>query len=336
VAVVLAIDDQALAVGVANRPHPFGAEHHVDRPGGGSPARERTERCCDHTVGGDSCDDHAVPEEPSDPRVGGIPIHIGWRSDLHDLPGAHDGDHIGDRECLRLIVGDEHGGCSGFAEDPPDLAAHTIALRRVEVRERLIEEDHVGLGGEGAGEGDALLFPSGQFVRHAVGQIQESHQRQHVGDSAPPIPILDPVADVGGDGHVREQCVVLEHHAHPSSLRGDVDAPADDRSPGDRDLSGIRGLETGDDAQGGRLAASGGPHEAGDPSALNLQVEAVERGRRAEMPADPGADDRVLGAARRRVVPEGHGTASFGRTTRKYMGTADIASSRRAEAAALP
>ena len=95
-------------------------------------------------------------------------------------------------------------------------------------------------------------------------------------------------------------------------------------------------LEAGYDAQGRRLAAPGGPHEARDPSALDLQVESVERGGRAEVSADPGADDRVLDAACRRIVPDRHEVGSFGRTTRKYMGTADIASSRRAEAAALP
>ena len=48
-----------------------------------------------------------------------------------------------------------------------ELLLHLAADQRVERGERLVHEQHVGVGGEGAGEADALLHAAGQLARAA-------------------------------------------------------------------------------------------------------------------------------------------------------------------------
>jgi hypothetical protein len=64
--------------------------------------------------------------------------------------------------------------------------------------------------------------------------------------------------------------VVLEHHAA-------VAAGAGHRLAVDRHLTGGRLLEAGDDAQQGRLAATGGAYQADELAVLDRDVDARER-----------------------------------------------------------
>ena len=76
-------------------------------------------------------------------------------------------------------------------------------------------------------------------------------------------------ADVLGNRHVRVQRVVLEHHGDVARARRQVvhDAVADlDLAVGDL-------LETGDHAQGGRLAAAGRADEHDELAVLDVEVQ---------------------------------------------------------------
>jgi hypothetical protein len=55
-------------------------------------------------------------------------------------------------------VRDEHGGDADAVNDVPDLVAGALAQRRVEVRERLVEQQHARLGRERARQRHALLL----------------------------------------------------------------------------------------------------------------------------------------------------------------------------------
>ncbi len=49
-----------------------------------------------------------------------------------------------------------------------DLEAHLHAQRRVEVRQRLVEQEGLGLAHDGAADGDALALAAGELARLAV------------------------------------------------------------------------------------------------------------------------------------------------------------------------
>src|SRR3546814_17476557 len=59
------------------------------------------------------------------------------------------------------------------------LDLHLLAQLEVERRERLVEQQHLGLAGERARQRHALLLSAGELSRPAVGVALQLHQRQH-------------------------------------------------------------------------------------------------------------------------------------------------------------
>ena len=57
-----------------------------------------------------------------------------------------------------------------------------VADQRVERRERLVHEQDVGVGREGARETDALLHAAGKFMAELAGPLREAHHRELVRD----------------------------------------------------------------------------------------------------------------------------------------------------------
>ena len=77
---------------------------------------------------------------------------------------------------LHLVGDDEHGHAllGQLADDAEHLAHH----RRVEGRRGFVEEDDVGLHGQGAGDGHALLLTAGKTRRIYVGLLGQSYLAQ--------------------------------------------------------------------------------------------------------------------------------------------------------------
>jgi hypothetical protein len=84
----------------------------------------------------------------------------------------------------------------------------TPAMIGVEAGGGLVEEDHLGLGGDGAGEGGALLHPARQLGRVEVGG---AGGQAHAGEG------LDGAGAGLGAGHPRLQ--VAEGHVLPDGER---------------------------------------------------------------------------------------------------------------------
>ena len=84
------------------------------------------------------------------------------------------------REPQRLVdvVGDEDDGLAGRLLDARELVLQGVAGDRVERGERLVHQQEVGVGGERAGDPDALLLAAGQLVRvfAAIGLGVEAEQ----------------------------------------------------------------------------------------------------------------------------------------------------------------
>ena len=58
-------------------------------------------------------------------------------------------------------------------------------MRRVERGERLVEQDDLGLDGQGASQGDPLLLASGQLVRVAAAVARQAHELEQLVDPCP-------------------------------------------------------------------------------------------------------------------------------------------------------
>ena len=64
--------------------------------------------------------------------------------------------------------------------DAPDLELHRVAQLLVERGQRLVEEQHVGLEHERAGERDPLLLAAGERAHGAVAGAGELHELEHL------------------------------------------------------------------------------------------------------------------------------------------------------------
>jgi hypothetical protein len=174
---------------------------------------------------------------------------------------------------------------------PAQPAAQLAAHLGVERAERLVEEQHLGLDRERAGERDALALAAGKLVRIAVGEPVELHQLQQR---------MDLVANGGlrgtlrtrahaqaerhvlEDRHVAEERVVLEHEAHRAflyALVGGVLAV-------EEDAAAVGDLESRDHAQQRGLARARGAEERHQLARLDVERDAVEGLERAEALGD--------------------------------------------------
>ncbi len=98
------------------------------------------------------------------------------------------------------------------------LALELGAGLGVECAEGLIHEQHLGVGGVGAGNRDALLHAAGELLRVVVGELREVDllqvlHRQLVGFLTLDAAHLEREADVLLDGQPGEERVLLEHDA---------------------------------------------------------------------------------------------------------------------------
>ena len=103
--------------------------------------------------------------------------------------------------------------------------AQLLADARVERAERLVEQQHLRLDGERAGERHALPLAAGELRRVAVGEAVELHELEQLVDArlrSPPSAACgssSPKATFVPHGHVLEGRVVLEDEADAALLR---------------------------------------------------------------------------------------------------------------------
>src|SRR5262249_28461738 len=94
---------------------------------------------------------------------------------------------------------------------------------------------------------------------------------------------LEAEADVGADGHVREQGVVLEDHPEPALLRW----PAVDAGVVEPDAAARQGQQAGQAVERGRLAAAGRAEQGHELAARDGEAEAAQGVGGAEAPGAP-------------------------------------------------
>ena len=141
---------------------------------------------------------------------------------------------------------------------PLDLDAQLVAQFRIEVGERLVEQEHGGIPHQRAADGDTLALAAGKLVRAPV---EERHDLQKLG--RPGHALLDlglrRLRHLQAEGHVLAHAhagierIGLEHHGDAAILGllpGDVLSVDPDLPLGDVE-------QAGDGIEQGRLAAAG-------------------------------------------------------------------------------
>jgi hypothetical protein len=184
-------------------------------------------------------------------------------------------------------VGDEHGGDADPLLDLADVLADADAQLRVEVRERLVEQQHLRLEHERAGERDALLLAARDPRRVAVQVVRQADELEHPLDALlhltlRQLPQPQAEGDVLEHRHVRPQRVALEHHRRRPALR----RQAGDVASVDEDATAIGMEEAADHAQRRRLPAARRAEQAGQLAAAHLEVEVVDDRAAAEVLRD--------------------------------------------------
>ena len=90
---------------------------------------------------------------------------------------AQDGDAVPHRHRLDLVVRHVDRRHAEPLLQRLDLAAHVHAKLRVEVRERLVHQEHLRLPDDRAAHGDTLALAAAQLLRAPVEQRVEAEQR---------------------------------------------------------------------------------------------------------------------------------------------------------------
>jgi len=174
-------------------------------------------------------------DEARDEEVDRIVVELLRRTDLLEMPAAHDGDPIAEGHGLRLVVRDVERRRAEPLLQARHLAPHLHAQLRVQVGQRLVHEERLRFAHDRPAHGNALALTAGHVPRLAVqvvGEVEDLRRLRHLAVEllARNLALLERVAHVLAHGHVRVERVVLEHHGDVPVLRRDVvDAPAADQ-----------------------------------------------------------------------------------------------------------
>ena len=230
-----------------------------------------------------------LADEARHPHVGRLFVERARRADLENFALAHDDDGVGQAHRLRLVVGDVDRRDADRAVDVLELRPHLLAQLRIEVRQRLVEQQDLRRIGDGAGERDALLLAARELVGIAVADRVEPHLLQSPHDlavafGAGHVAHLQAVGDVLGHRHVRPHRVALEHHAEVALVGRHRVAGRriGDETVAEPDRAAVRLEKAGDQVEHGGLAAAGRSQHRGHLAVLELDRDAAHRRPRSE------------------------------------------------------
>ena len=206
--------------------------------------------------------------------VGGI--------DLGDLPVLDHGDALADAERFELVRRRVDRRGAKLPVQALELGPHVVAELRVEVGERLVEEEEPRAADDGAPDGEPLLLAAAERGRPAVervGDAQELRGLAHaaVDLGAPHLHLAQRVGEVLERGQVGVEREALEDHRHVAPL----DRHAREIVPVHHERAGVRPLEARDDAQRRRLSRRARAEQHEELAVVDLQVHAAQRVHRA-------------------------------------------------------
>ena len=222
---------------------------------------------------------HAVgiAHEAGDERIARLLVELARRAFLRDDRPVHHDDAVRHRHRFRLVMGDVDDREVQALLQLADLLAHLPAQARVEVRQRLVEQQHRGLQHQRPRDGDALLLAAGELGGEPGVEAGQADRRQRGARLVVGLRLALPrddeaVAHVFQHAHVRKQRIALEHHRHVApggGARGHV-------LVADQDGAGGGQLEPGQHPQDRRLAAAGGAEQRHQGSRADGERDVVD------------------------------------------------------------
>ncbi len=217
----------------------------------------------------------------------------GPRPHLQHAAVSHDGHAVGEREGFFLVVSDVDGRDAQLLLEPSDLRAHLDPDLGVEVRERLVEEQDVGVEHEGAGQGHPLLLAARELAGVARLEAREVDLGEALAQAALHLSSaelfqLEPIRDIARHRHMGPERVVLEDHADIPLVGGEA---ADHPVP-EADLPRVGLVESGQEPQQGGLAAARRAQQREQLAVTHGEVRPVHRSDGAE-PLDDLPDANV-------------------------------------------
>ena len=125
---------------------------------------------------------HALEREPLeravgahevlDERLGGVHQQLGGRRELGELAALlEDRDLVAHLDRLVDVVGDEDDRLAQLGLQAQELVLQPLAVDRVDGAERLVHQHQRRVGGERAGDADALALAAGELGRVAVAEV---------------------------------------------------------------------------------------------------------------------------------------------------------------------
>jgi hypothetical protein len=106
------------------------------------------------------------------------------RADLLDDAVLHDDYAVAQGHGLGLVVGDVDKGGVYPLPQLDELGAHLVAQLGVQVGERLVHQEHLGVADDGAAYGHALALAAGQRLGLAVQILRDAQYLRRLVDLA--------------------------------------------------------------------------------------------------------------------------------------------------------
>ena len=226
-------------------------------------------------------------EEARDELVCRMVVQLVRRALLHDVPVLHQHDVVGHGHGLGLVVRDVDGRNAQLELDLLELVAHLIAQLRVEIAQRLIEQEHLRVAHQRAAQRNALALSAGELRRAAVEQLLDGEHFCHV---IYPLVNFLPGCLFGfqGEGHVFPhrhvgiQGVFLKYHGNVTLLRrhkGFVLALAGRAGHHiltETDFAADGVQKARDAVHGCGFAAAGGAQKHAELAVLDFQVQLIQ------------------------------------------------------------
>ena len=217
-------------------------------------------------------------DKTRDKARGWLVIELVRRADLLDPAMVHHHHAVGERHGLDLVVGHVDGGGAHLLVHLLDLDPHLDAQLRVEIGQRLVEQEHLWIAHDGPAHRDPLALAAGKLLWLAVDKFD---------DIKHPRGFIDPALDLGlrialqpqperhvlRHRHVRVERIVLEHHRDVAILWRHV---VDDIAP-DHDVAAGDILQACDHPQRRRLAAAGRTHQHHELMVGDIEIDAADR-----------------------------------------------------------
>ena len=138
-------------------------------------------------------------DEAGDEQVGGPRVQLLRLGDLLELALAHDGHPLPERHRLDLVVGDVDRRHADLLVQEADLGAHLRAQLRVEVRQRLVHEERLGLADHRPPHGDPLALPSRELPRPPRQLLVELEDARHAPDTLVDLATCESLRSLSGN-----------------------------------------------------------------------------------------------------------------------------------------